>query len=86
MPESPTPTHPDSPLEVLGLSDRTVMRLHRDRIRSVGALCSRTAVELLTITKLGAVQLEEIRQALASHGLKLRPGSRVVEDIELPEL
>lgn len=59
------------PAEALGLSSRADRVLTAAGILSVAALLERTAIDLLKIRGCGMTTLDEIRAALARHGLAL---------------
>lgn len=56
----------------LDLSCRTIHCLHGENIHKVGELVEWTRVNLLKTPNLGSKSMEEIRAALAYHGLKLK--------------
>lgn len=55
-----------------GLSDRLLELLNDEGIRRVGHLLRCTAFDLLSIAQLGSVHLEDIRESLKKHGLRLK--------------
>lgn len=59
-------------VEVLDLNIRALNVLERERIRTIGELCSKTADELLGYNSMGPRTLDEIQTALRFAGLSLR--------------
>jgi hypothetical protein len=62
----------DVPIRILELSVRTRKALQRLNINSIGELAARTEDELLGCKNFGQTSLNEIRQQLATFGLRLR--------------
>ena len=62
----------NKPLTFLDLSVRARKCMNRLNITTVGELIRRTADELLDCKNFGVTSLNEIREKLTEHGLKLR--------------
>lgn len=62
----------DKPISDLNLTVRSRKALQALGIRTIGELTARTEAELMGIKNFGQTSLEEVRQKLAEHGLKLR--------------
>jgi len=59
------------PIGALGLGERALNCLRRDRVATVGELIQKTSNELLDITNFGNSSLEEVISALSRYGLSL---------------
>ena len=66
------PQEYDAPIDTLELTVRAENCLHAEDIHTIKELTDRTEVELLRIANLGKKTLKEIKEVLASRGLKLR--------------
>ena len=68
------PPHPmeNFPIEELELGVRSYNCLKRVGIDTIGDLISKTEGELSTIPNFGRKSIEEVKETLASHGLRLR--------------
>lgn len=62
---------PSTPIEQLRLRARSLHGLQRAKIRTVGQLCQWTPQRLRKIHRFGSKSLEDVRVALAEHGLHL---------------
>jgi DNA-directed RNA polymerase subunit alpha len=60
------------PIEELELGVRSYNCLKRVGIDTIGDLISKTEGELSTIPNFGRKSIEEVKETLASHGLRLR--------------
>lgn len=72
QPESPSDELLDAPTRVIGLSVRVRKCMARLGITTVGELIQRTGDELLECRNFGVTSLNEVRDKLSVHGLKLR--------------
>ena len=76
--EEPEPDGPDYqgmenfPIEELELGVRSYNCLKRVGIETIGDLVSKTETELAAIPNFGKKSIEEVRETLAAHGLRLR--------------
>ncbi len=61
-----------APVEVLALNLRTENALKAGNVRSLEALCGRSATELLELPGVGKGMVEEVGRALAAQGRSLR--------------
>jgi DNA-directed RNA polymerase subunit alpha len=59
-------------IEALGLSSRTLNALSNANVRTVGGLARKKEEDLLEIEGMGSKGIEEIKKALAHHGLSLK--------------
>jgi len=62
----------DKPITELNLSVRARRALQGLGIRTLGELATRTEAELMGVKNFGQTSLEEVKEALAEHGLSLR--------------
>lgn len=69
--QSKMPQH--SPIAALGLSNRSLKRLHASEIETVGDMLNQTEAQLKAIPQLGSVSIEEIKRALARFDYELKP-------------
>jgi DNA-directed RNA polymerase subunit alpha len=60
------------PIEELELGVRSYNCLKRVGIETIGDLTSKSEAELVAIPNFGRKSIEEVREALASHGLGLK--------------
>ena len=78
-----------SDIEVLNLKTKCVKALRRNKFYLIGHLCADTETELLKRGKLGRRSVNQIKAALALHGLHLRivcPTCGTELDRELPKV
>lgn len=68
----PKSEYDDRLIEELELSVRSYNCLKREGIETIGDLISRSESELLNIPNFGKKSIDEVRERLARHGLKLR--------------
>ena len=65
---------PDTPLEELDLSLRTLNALRRSQVSGLRDILKFTEHELSNLKGFGAVAMDEVREKLAERGLSLQPG------------
>ncbi|MDQ2986198.1 MAG: DNA-directed RNA polymerase subunit alpha [Armatimonadota bacterium] len=65
---------PDTPLEELDLSLRTLNALRRSQVGSLREILKYTESELSSLKGFGAVAMDEVREKLLERGLSLKPG------------
>lgn len=58
-------------IEVLDLSVRAYNILHRERVRTLGELIRKREAEIADFRNMGKKSLDEIKERLASYGLRL---------------
>jgi hypothetical protein len=62
------------PIDKLGLTVRSENILKAERVFTVGELCAKTEIDILRIPNCGKKSLTEIKDVLASFGLRLKTG------------
>jgi DNA-directed RNA polymerase subunit alpha len=65
---------PDTPLEELDLSLRTLNALRRSQVNSLREILKFSESELSSLKGFGAVAMDEVREKLLERGLSLKPG------------